>query len=209
MSTIYTLNSKVLKNTANDKWLIKKEIIDPYNPLGLPPNTVRVRTNDGNAPVKSAATSYETATLVSDTTDVYDVYKSGTDFESLLNQSSNVIEVLGANTTGITNMRYMFQSCPITSILYLFNTSSVTIMKRMFFSCKSLTAVPLFDTSNVIDIDNMFYDCRNVQTGALALYRQASSQTTPPSSHYRTFYRCGYSTTTGSAELAQIPSDWK
>ena len=26
MSTIYTLNSKVLKNTATDKWLIKKEI---------------------------------------------------------------------------------------------------------------------------------------------------------------------------------------
>lgn len=26
MSTIYTLNSKVLKNTANDKWLIKKAV---------------------------------------------------------------------------------------------------------------------------------------------------------------------------------------
>jgi len=27
MSTIYTLNSKVLKNTANDKWLIKKPVL--------------------------------------------------------------------------------------------------------------------------------------------------------------------------------------
>ena len=49
-----------------------------YNPLNLPPNTVRVRTNDGNAPVKMFLTTYKTATLVEGTTDVYDVYKSGT-----------------------------------------------------------------------------------------------------------------------------------
>ena len=77
---------------------------DPYNPLGLPPNTVRVRTNDGNVPSSSS--------------------------------------------------------------------------------------------------------CLNVQSGALALYQQASSQTNPPSSHNNTFYNCGKFTTTGAAELAQIPSDW-
>lgn len=39
MSTVYTYNNKVLKNSANDKWLAKKEApIDPYNPLGLPAN---------------------------------------------------------------------------------------------------------------------------------------------------------------------------
>lgn len=30
MATIYTLNGKVLKNSANDKWLIKKEEPDTY-----------------------------------------------------------------------------------------------------------------------------------------------------------------------------------
>jgi len=55
----------------------------------------------------------------------------------------------------------------------------------------------------------MFYQCTNVQSGALALYQQASSQTTPPTSHNQTFYNCGSNTTTGSAELAQIPSGWK
>jgi len=49
MSTVYTLNGKVLKNSANDKWLTKKEI-DPYNPLGLPPNTVRVVTPNNQPP---------------------------------------------------------------------------------------------------------------------------------------------------------------
>jgi hypothetical protein len=55
----------------------------------------------------------------------------------------------------------------------------------------------------------MFGECVNVQSGALALYQQASTQTNPPSNHGGTFYNCGSNTTTGAAELAQIPSDWK
>ena len=158
--------------------------IDPYNPLHLPPNTVRVRTNDGNAPTKSFEASYETATLVAGTTNIYDVYKSGTDFTKFLNYSRNVVEVLGANTTGITNMYYMFDGC------------------------SSLITVPLFDTSSVTDTSYMFYNCFNVESGALALYQQASTQATPPTNHTNTFYYCGSDTTSGAAELAQIPSSW-
>jgi hypothetical protein len=54
---------------------------------------------------------------------------------------------------------------------------------------------------------NMFYDCVNVQSGALALYQQASSRVTPPSHSY-TFRFCGSNTETGAAELAQIPTSW-
>lgn len=254
MTTIYTVNNKVLKNSANDKWLTKKAV-DPYNPLGLPPNTVRVRTSDGNAPIKGTYTSYETATLVSGTTDVYDVYKSGTNFLYFLRNSTNVSEVLGANTTGVitmqdafsscssltsvalfdtssaTNIANMFSSCALTSVP-LFNTSSATNMSGMFYNCTSLTSVPLFNTSNVTNTNSMFMSCsaltsvplldtskvtimtsmfkycRNVQSGALSLYQQASSQTTPPTSHGSVFTDCGSNTTTGAAELAQIPSSW-
>jgi len=43
------------------------------------------------------------------------------------------------------------------------------------------------------------------------LYQQVSTQANPPSksNHTRTFMKCGSDTQTGSAELAQIPSDWK
>lgn len=207
--------------------------VDPYNPLGLPPNTVRVRTDNGQPPRRGpgAVATYETATLVPGTTDIYDVYKSGTNFTKLLIYS-NVVEVLGANTTGITNMSQMFDRCTdlpsiplfdtssvtdmssmferclsLTSIT-LFDTSSVTNMNSMFCDCSSLTTIPLFNTSSVTNMDSMFSDCRKVQSGALALYRQASSQSTPPSKHNRTFYNCGRDTTTGAAELAQIPSSW-
>lgn len=224
-------NNIVLK--YDSKWLFPIESID-FNPLNLPPNTVRVRTSDGNPPVKDYPyTRYETATLVPGTTDIYDVYKSGTNFYMLFKSSSNVIEVLGANTSGITSMKDMFVSCTSIESVPLFDTSNVTDMSSMFEGCRSLTSVPLFNTSSVTDMsfmfsyctslpsillfdtskvtnmDYMFQNCYKVQSGALALYQQASTQTTPPTKHSSTFYNCGRDTTTGAAELAQIPSDWK
>lgn len=215
--------------------IYKGEIIpvDPYNPLNLPANTVRVRTNDGNPPAGDQYTTYETATLVSGTTDVYDVYKSGTNFHGFLYNCTNVIEVLGANTTGITDMSSMFMECSILTSVSLFDTSSVTSMNSMLFRCYALTSIPLFDTSKVTNMNNMFYNCTslttvplfdtssvtnmnstfisctNVESGALALYQQASTQATPPTYHIYCFSECGRDTVTGAAELAQIPSGWK
>ena len=281
--------------------------IDPYNPLGLPPNTFRVRTNDGLAPngkVNNFA-EYDTATLVEGTTDIYDVYKSGNNLARLLRNSTNLIEVLGANTNGVTDINSMFLHCSalssiplfdtsnvtsfeltfngcksltsvpsydtsnVTSMRYtfidcsslssipwfdtskvtntegmlencsnvssvplydtskvsympamlanctsltslpLFDTSNVVFMNHMLTNCTSLTSLPLFDTSNVTSMDFAFNDCVSVQTGALDLYRQASTQTNPPIYHHYTFTYCGINTETGSAELAQIPRDWK
>ena len=106
---------------------------DPYNPLNLPPNTVRVRTIDGEVPLKDVDyTRYDSATLVSGTTDVYDVFKSGQSFQSLLWRSRNVVEVLGANTKGIRNMGAMFYECTSLSTVPLFDTTSATDMSHMF-----------------------------------------------------------------------------
>ena len=229
-SLAYSGETLVYNNECELLW---SDYIDPCNPLNLPPNTVRVRTNDGAAPKKISNTSYETATLVEGTTDVYDVYKSGTDFAFLFFNSNNVEEVLGANTTGITNMYAMFNYCTSLTNVALFDTSSVTDMRIMFVNCYSLTSVPLFDTSSVTNMysmfnkcsaltsaplfntssvvfmNGMFEYCNNVQSGALALYQQASTQANPPSKHTGAFKNCGSDTTTGAAELAQIPDDWK
>ena len=186
--------------------------VDPYNPLGLPANTVRVRTSDGEVPYKVSgamnATSYETATLVPGTSDVYDVYKSGTGFVNFLCNSTNVVEVLGANTTNIIMMDNMFKGCTSLTNVSLFDTSNNGDMSGMFDSCSSLTSIPLFDTSNVMDMRFTFYNCYNVQSGALALYNQVSTQTNHPSEYMGCFTNCGRDTVTGAAELAQIPSSW-
>jgi len=164
--------------------LVYQTTTPPVPPV-LPANTVRVRTSDGSEPIKGSHTSYTTATKVAGTSDVYDVYKSGISFQSLLEGSTNVIEVLGANPSNVNNIGWMFKGCT------------------------SLTNVALFDTSKVTNMNYTFDGCTNVQSGALAFYQQASTQSNPPSKHTSTFRNCGKNTQTGAAELAQIPSDWK
>ena len=275
----YTINNKLMMN-SNGK-LLGVEVNDPYNPLNLPQGTIRVRTNDGQPPNGKNYAEYDTATLVEGTTDIYDVYKSGKDLSRLLRDSTNLIEVIGANTNGVTSIDSMFLYCSALSSIPLFDTSNVTsfegtfngcnsltsvpaydtskvtIMRLSFKDCSSLSSIPWFDTSKVTDIEMMLsncsnissvplYDtsnvvymggmleictsltslplfntskvenmdaafnyCVNVQSGALALYQQASTQTNPPGYHHYTFTNCGINTQTGSAELAQIPDDWK
>lgn len=111
------------------------------------------------------------------------------------------------DTSNVTSMSEMFRDCDSLTSVPLFDTSSCTSMASMFEGCHSLTNIPLFDTSKVTSMYYMFFECLNVQSGALALYQQASSQTNPPY-HNNTFKYCGSNTTTGQAELAQIPSSW-
>lgn len=236
MSTIYTLNGKVLKNSANDKWLIKATPVDPYNPLGLPPFTIRCKFTSGYTPTQWIGDS---RTLVDAGENVWDITKNSTDWTSLLAyREGKLLSVLGANTTGVTNMNSLFKNnsgrpsySVLTSVALfdtssvtdmtsmfelapyllsapLFDTSSCTSMKTMFDGCSSITSVPLYDTSSCTDMRLMFRGCINVQSGALALYQQASSQSTPPSSYGNCFTNCGSNTVTGAAELAQIPSSW-
>ena len=249
-------------------------IVDPYNPLNLPPNTIRAKFKSEYTP-----TMGDTQTLVDSTNNVWDITLNASWYR-LFRDCSDLLEVLGANSTNISNMNEMFINCTslttvalfdTSNVVYmlgmfhlcssltsvpLFNTSNVKFMSSMFEGCTSLTSVPLFDTSkvtnmnamfascyslthaplfdthnvtalsfmfqecssitnvplfdttNALSMEYMFKSCINVQSGALALYQQASTQANVPS-HSKTFYMCGSNTQTGSAELAQIPSDWK
>lgn len=194
--------------------------VDTYNPLKLPPNTVRVRTNDGKVPYKmDSDTRYETATLVPGTNDVYDVYKSGTDFLWLFQNSENIVEVLGANTTGITRMDGMFKNCSNLTTVPLFDTSKVTFMAGMFSYCRSLTSIPLFDTSNVTNVNEMFDHCSSLKsipllntskvTGMCLMFNYCTSLTIVPLLNtskvdlmYNMFYNC-INVETGALALYQ------
>ena len=85
----YTINNKLMMN-SNGKLIGVEVNNDPYNPLNLPPNTFRVRTNDGEPPNEIRFAEYDTATLVEGTTDIYDVYKSGTDFKRLFQNETSI-----------------------------------------------------------------------------------------------------------------------
>ena len=169
----------------------------------LPSHTIRCRFKTGYTP-----STGDSQTLVDASNNIWDIYKASNSWSYMFSSdASNLVEVIAANTTGVTVMSGLFYMCEIATVP-LFDTSSVTNMAGMFMMCHDLTSVPLFDTSSVTDMSYMFYDCSAVQSGALALYQQASGQATPPSNYASCFTNCGSNTVTGAAELAQIPSSW-
>lgn len=112
------------------------------------------------------------------------------------------------NTSSVTTFKNFMSGCWNITSLPLFDMSTATNLEYAFSNCKNITAVPLFDTSSATSMNSMFYMCKKVESGALALYQQASTQSIPPSSHSNCFTQCGSDTTTGQQELAQIPTTW-
>ena len=81
---------------------------------------------------------------------------------------SSIIEASfkGSNTSKVTYMNYMFDTCYnlISLDLSSFNTSNVTSMDSMFQECNSLKSLDLssFNTSKVTNMNCMFYGCRGL-----------------------------------------------
>jgi hypothetical protein len=170
----------------------------------------------------------DSQTLVDEVENVWDITKNDTNWSSLFLTEEDweqpwLQSVLGANTTGVTDMTSVFAGCVNFTSVALFDTSSVTSMEQMFAGsgissvplfdtsscgnmntmfedCWMLTSIPLFDTSSVDDVNYMFHNCTSVQTGAFELYQQMSTQANVPS-HYQTFTGCGNN--------EDIPDDWK
>lgn len=151
-----------MKKHYINKWYnghrVYRIIIDPYNPLDLPLNTIRCKFKSGHTPTYRG----DTQTLVDSTNNVWDIYKQSNNWESLFGNSVELLEVLGANTTNVTTMRGIFYNCSSLSNITLFDTSNVTYMRDMFYECKSLTTVPLFNTSKVLLMDAMFFNCKSL-----------------------------------------------
>lgn len=170
-----TFNNKAMTFGSSSKWMA----INSYNPLDLPPYTIRCKFSSGYTPTMGTS-----QTLVDASENIWDIYKSNTNWGYLFLGKTQLEEVIAANTTGVSRMESIFDECT------------------------SLTTVPLFDTSSVTTMSWMFQNCYAVESGALALYQQASTQASPPTSHSNAFTNCGRDTVTGAIELNQIPADW-
>lgn len=150
---------------------------DPYNPLNLPPYTIRLKYSADVTPTFEKGTG----TLIDQIENIWDLTYENSDWSYLLGdyKHHSLISVLGANTTDVTNMSYMFYYCDnLVGNMPLFDTSKVTNMDYMFmwapissipkyntsnvtsmnhtFQNTDITAVPYFDTSNVTSMSNLF-----------------------------------------------------
>ena len=160
---------------------------------------------------------------------------AATTMDGMFYGCTNLKEVPLIDTSAATNLESMFWNCSSLTDVANFNMSSATSAAGMFYGCTSLETTPAFNATNVTDarwmfegctafkvipdIDfqsvnvamNMFYNCVNVESGITNMYDKLV-QTVDTSLAYGCtdcFYKCGSNTTTGAAELAQIPSDWK
>ena len=150
-------SNKVLKYNGS---LLNVNDYDPYNPLNLPPYTIRVRTLYGEEP----SGSFSRFTITRLDTNTFDVTCTSyqDNWNNLFHDSdvnpSKITDVLGANTTNVKNMYGMFWGCNTLSSVSLFDTTNAENMFRMFVLCKNLSSVPNFNTSNVKDMGHMFGD---------------------------------------------------
>lgn len=177
------------------------------NLLPTSTSTGSVRVLSGNTPSITSMESmfFFCTALVS--VELFDTHNV-TAMNGLFYNCRNLTSVPLFDTSNVTTMASMFDMCFSLSNVGLFDTHNVTRMDYMFARCSSLRSIPLFDTSSVTNMTWMFNGCANVESGAYALYQQASSKTDQPVHDY-TFRDCGINTTTGAAELAQIPESWK
>ena len=108
------------------------ESVDPYNPLGLPPYTIRLKFTSGVTPTFSKGTAVQVS---SSPDNVWDLTYEDSQWNQLLNGQTDLIEIIGANSTGVTNM------------------------KSFVAGDTSLTTIPIFDTSAVDDFTSAFQSC--------------------------------------------------
>ena len=80
----------------------------------------------------------------------------------------SITGISNLNTSEVTNMGHMFNSCyKLTSLdLSSFNTANLKEMKMMFAYCTGLTSLDLssFNTAEVFQMYCMFKNCNNLQT---------------------------------------------
>ena len=133
----------------------------------------------------------------------------GAFLNSLLMSTVGEVSVIAAGDTSfVSNIRSIFQNCTGLTHVEPFDTQNVTTMYWAFANCSNLRDVPLLNTAKATTMFQAFRNCALVTSGTLALYNQASTQTTPPSVTTECFNNCGSGTETGAAELAQIPQSW-
>lgn len=141
----------------------------------------------------------------------------------------NLIEIGSIDLSRVTNANDMFNGCENLIEIGSINLSQIEHMRGMFSGCSKLSVIPSItlpaytyaNNGKIEECQQLFDGCYNVSSGALDLYNRlthtysAAGQTKclvdlrNNFAHMYCFRNCGRDTTTGAAELAQIPSDWK
>ena len=203
------------------------------NPFNLPPFTLRLQYKEGITPELYGSGQYAkgTITQVSVSPNIWDWTYENPDWTAPHGISivpgtpehdeggcdthlSNLIAVLGGNTTGVTRMNQLLVCAWDLEYCALFDTSHVEdfhgFMENYDSAVKDvpLKEIPDFDFRSAKYVTFAFLNLVNVDTGILSTYNKLAALGNQIVTHVDTFYNCGSQTVQGAAELAQIPSSW-
>lgn len=122
----------------------------------MPAMTLRLLFPDGVTPTFSKGT----ATQVSASPNIWDLYYNNTDWSQLCYNQYTLLKVIAVgDTSTVTDMTNLFGNCNSLESVPLFDTSSVTSMDYMFQYDGTLTSIPQFNTSSVTRMQGMFRSC--------------------------------------------------
>lgn len=209
--------------------------VDPYNPLNLPSGTIRYRFGDPSYDPNTSDVG-GIWVRVSSSPNVWD-WSITPHNPSLVQRfegaflNIGTVDILGANLNGLQPDLYgTWRYSGITSVAIM-DTRGMSLFSEafagctnlqfvadgipisgdcftMFAECTSLIRVPLLEQAAPVSVITMFENCYNVEGGILDFYDRFKN-ISDQGSHWQCFKDCGINTTTGAAELAQIPWDWK
>lgn len=154
----------IILTTGSGAWF--NTALNP-NPLNLPPFTLRVQYAPGKTPV-IPVNNGATVTQVSADPNIWDVTREHDEnyfpyWGWLFAHDLDLVAVLGANSSGITNMHHLFHDCSNLQSVAFFDTSLVTDMHNMFSLNLSLREIPWFNTHNVVTMRDMFVEATSFE----------------------------------------------
>lgn len=199
-STPATINAVAMAYHIDQQGIVPDSAyytIDKYNPLNLPPYTMRLRYVDGSDQLVKYDSGRGSCifTQISESPNVWDITRTGGDhigsdigsWDFLLSDHYDLLEVIGANTEGVTSMVGTFTNCPRLSSVCLFNTENVVYAERLFGNigygpytysgCTSLSSVPEFSFNSLTDMTEMFMRCKNLSSVHLNNLSNVTSMT--------------------------------
>ncbi len=136
-----------------------------------------------------------------------------TELDSTFSGCRNLETVPELDTRHIVKFSNTFSYCAKLNVGFglqnSFNLASAEQFTTVFKECTGLTTLPTFyNYNNLTDVGHAFEQCYYVGSRILDTYNAFSSVITGNTGHVSTFWDCGLYSSTGSAELAQIPTSW-
>ena len=133
-----------------------------YNPLNLPAYTIRVEYKSGTTP--SMSKSGLTKTQVSISPNIWDITYENTSWLGLFDSQTNLIRVLGAESSQVISMGGMYYGCISLTSVAIHDTSSCQNFQGIFQNCSTLEDIPAFPTGNVTTMAQAFQKCSALET---------------------------------------------